>query len=102
MKIVLDAIGLDGMGAVGHSKGATAIAAAAAAGTRRLARAVLIEPVLISASRLKEPPGGNPLAAAARPRRNVWPGRGGMFPPPRGGMPFGTWGGGVGPLLADH
>ena len=91
VKGFLDALGLDGVRAVGHSKGATAIAAAAAAGTRRLARAVLIEPVLISASRLKEPAWENPLAAAARKRRNVWPSREAMFASLRGRMPFETW-----------
>ena len=63
LKGVLDALGLDGVRAVGHSKGATAIAAAAAAGTRRLARAVLIEPVLLSAPGMTEPAWESPLAA---------------------------------------
>src|SRR5207247_11446485 len=49
LKGFLDVLGLDGVCAVGHSKGATAIAASAAAGPRRPARAVLIEPVLVSA-----------------------------------------------------
>ncbi len=91
VKGFLDALGLDGVRAVGHSKGATAIAAAAAAGTRRLARAVLIEPVLISAVRLTEPAWENPLAAAARRRRHVWPSREAMFASLRGRMPFETW-----------
>src|SRR5207247_1280822 len=94
VKGFLDALGLDGVRAVGHSKGATAIAAAAAAGTRRLARAVLIEPVLISAAPRTEPAWENPLAAAARKRRNAWPSRGPRLrrargrrgdPPPAGG-----------------
>jgi pimeloyl-ACP methyl ester carboxylesterase len=60
----LDALGLDAVRAVGHSKGGTAIAAAATAGTRRLARAVLIDPVLMSGPPAAEPATESPLAPA--------------------------------------
>jgi pimeloyl-ACP methyl ester carboxylesterase len=87
----LDVLDLREVRAVGHSKGATAIAAAAAAGTRRLARAVLIEPVLVPGPPAPEPVWENPLAAGARRRRNVWPSRQAMFDAMRGRMPFETW-----------
>jgi pimeloyl-ACP methyl ester carboxylesterase len=77
--------------AVGHSKGATAIAAAAAAGTRRLARAVLIEPVLMPGPPATEPAPESPLAAGTRKRRRVWPSRDAMLAALRGRMPFETW-----------
>ncbi len=47
--------------------------------------------MLISASRLEEPAWENPLVAAARKRRNVWPSREAMFASLRGRMPFETW-----------
>src|SRR6185295_12578327 len=76
---------------VGHSKGAIAIAGAAAAGSRRLARAVLIEPVLVSVADAKEPAWANPLAAGARRRRSTWPSRDAMLASLRPKMPFAAW-----------
>jgi lipase len=102
LKGFLDALGLDGVRAVGHSKGATAIAAAAAAGTRRLARAVLVEPVLVSAPHLTEPAWDNPLSAGARRRRSTWPSRDAMFASLRGKMPFETWEEEFVRLYCDH
>src|SRR5437763_7647826 len=102
LKGFLDVLGLDGVRAVGHSKGATAMAASAAAGTRRLARAVLIEPVLVSAPHVTEPAWDNPLAAGARKRRNVWPSREVMFASLRDRMPFETWEEEFVRLYVDH
>ena len=99
---LLDALGLEGVRAVGHSKGATTIAAAAAAGTRRLARAVLIEPVLVPGPPATEPVHESPLAAGARKRRNVWPSRDVMFASLRGRMPFETWEERFVRLYVDH
>jgi len=99
---VLDALGLDAVRAVGHSKGATAIAAAAAAGTDRLARAVLIEPVLMAGPPATEPAWDSPLAAGARRRRNVWPSREAMFDTLRAKMPFETWQDEFVRLYVDH
>jgi pimeloyl-ACP methyl ester carboxylesterase len=87
----LDALDLVDVRAVGHSKGATTIAAGAADGTRRLARAVLIEPVLIPGPPAPAPVHESPLAVGARKRRNVWPSRDAMFASLRGRMPFETW-----------
>jgi len=87
----LELLALDGVRAVGHSKGATAIAAAAAAGSRRLARTVLLEPVLIAGPPASAPVTESPLAVGARKRRNVWPSREAMFAALRGRMPFETW-----------
>jgi len=91
LKGFLDVLGLDGVRAVGHSKGAIAIAGAAAAGTRRIERAVLIEPVLIAGPHAMEPAWENPLSAGARRRRSVWPSRAAMFAALGGRAPFDTW-----------
>jgi pimeloyl-ACP methyl ester carboxylesterase len=88
---VLDGLGLDRVRAVGHSKGATAIAAAAAAGTTRLARAVLIEPVLIAGPPAAAPADDAPLAVGARRRRNVWPDRATMRATLGAKPPFAAW-----------
>src|SRR5207244_3803389 len=97
-----EALALDDVRAVGHSKGATAIAAAAALGTDRLARAVLIEPVLVAGPPASEPAWENPLAVGARRRRNVWPSRQAMFDSLRGKMPFETWQEEFVRLYVDH
>lgn len=102
LKGFLEALDLDGVRAVGHSKGGTAIAAAAAAGTHRLARAVLVEPVLISAPQLTEPAWDNPLSAGARRRRSTWPSRAAMFDSLRRKMPFETWEEEFVRLYCDH
>jgi len=98
----LDALELEAVSAVGHSKGATAIAAAAADGTTRLARAVLIEPVLVPGPPATEPAWEAPLAVSARRRRNVWPSRQAMFETLRGKMPFETWREEFVRLYVDH
>jgi pimeloyl-ACP methyl ester carboxylesterase len=98
----LDALGLDDVRAIGHSKGATAIAAAAAAGSNRIARAVLIEPVLISGPPATEPAWESPLVVGARRRRNVWPSRDAMFGSLRAKMPFETWEEEFVRLYVDH
>jgi pimeloyl-ACP methyl ester carboxylesterase len=98
----LAALDLRDVRAVGHSKGATAIAAAAAAGTDRLARAVLIEPVLVPGPPASEPAWESPLAVGARRRRNVWPSRDAMFTALRGKMPFETWEEEFVRLYVDH
>src|SRR5262249_13234092 len=63
----LDVLSLERVDAVGHSKGGTAIAAAAAAGTTRVARAVLIEPVLFAGPIASAPIVESPLAAGPPP-----------------------------------
>jgi len=98
----LEAVDLHEVRAVGHSKGATAIAAAAAAGTRRLARAALVEPVLMSAPPATEPAWEAPMTVAARRRRNVWPSRDAMFESLRAKMPFETWREDFVRLYVDH
>jgi pimeloyl-ACP methyl ester carboxylesterase len=98
----LDALGLEDALAVGHSKGGTAIAAAAAAGTGRLSRAVLIEPVLFPAPSALEPVWESPLAIGARRRRQVWPTREAMFELLRERLPFATWAEEFVRLYVDH
>jgi pimeloyl-ACP methyl ester carboxylesterase len=87
----LDRLGLDEVRAVGHSKGATAIAAAAAAGCRRFARAVLIDPVLVPGPPVSAPQLENPLSIRALRRRNIWSNRAEMFERLRGKSPFDAW-----------
>jgi pimeloyl-ACP methyl ester carboxylesterase len=98
----LERLGLDDVRAVGHSKGATAIAAAAAAGSRRFARAVLIDPVLVPGPPLPEPQLDNVLSNGARRRRSVWASRGEMFERLRGKSPFDTWEEEFVRLYVDH
>jgi pimeloyl-ACP methyl ester carboxylesterase len=98
----LDVVGLEDVRAVGHSKGATAIVAAAAAGTRRLDRAALLEPVLMSGPPASEPAWEAPMTVAARRRRNVWPSRDAMFESLRGKMPFQSWREDFVRLYVDH
>lgn len=98
----LEALDLDGVRAVGHSKGGTAIAAAAAVGTDRLAQAVLVEPVLMPGPPALEPAWEAPLVVGARRRRNVWPSRDAMFETLRGKMPFETWQEEFVRLYVDH
>jgi pimeloyl-ACP methyl ester carboxylesterase len=99
---VLDALALDRVHAVGHSKGATAIAGAAAAGTERLASAVLIDPVLFAGPLASAPVWESPIAAGARRRREVWPSRAAMFESLRARMPFETWREEFVRLYVDH
>jgi pimeloyl-ACP methyl ester carboxylesterase len=87
----LEVLDLRDVRAVGHSKGATATAAAAATGTTRLGRAVLIEPVLIAGPPASEPAHDSPMAVGARRRRTTWPSRDAMFAALRGKLPFETW-----------
>jgi pimeloyl-ACP methyl ester carboxylesterase len=98
----LERLGLEEVRAVGHSKGATAIAAAAAAGSRRFARAVLIDPVLVPGPPLREPQNDNMLSSGARRRRSVWPDRNEMFERLRGKSPFDTWEEEFVRLYVDH
>jgi pimeloyl-ACP methyl ester carboxylesterase len=98
----LDQLGLEAVRAVGHSKGGTAIAAAAAAGSRRFARAVLIDPVLIPGPPASEPQLENTLSVGARRRRSVWPSRDEMFERLRGKSPFDAWEEEFVRLYVDH
>ena len=87
----LEALELRDVDAVGHSMGGTVIAAAVTAGTRRIARAVLLDPVLIPGSPLAEPAWDNLLASGARRRRDVWGSRDEMFQALRAKSIFATW-----------
>lgn len=98
----LDRLGLEQVRAVGHSKGATAIAAAAAAGTGRLARAVMIDPVLVPGPPVSEPALDNPLSVGARRRRSAWASRAEMFERLRGKNPFEAWEEEFVHLYVDH
>jgi pimeloyl-ACP methyl ester carboxylesterase len=87
----LDALDLHDVDAVGHSMGGTVIAAAASFGTRCLARAVLLDPVLIPGAPLDGPAWDNLLSSGARKRREVWGSRDEMFAALRTKATFATW-----------
>lgn len=99
---ILEALELEDVRAVGHSKGATAIAAAAVAGTRRLHAAVLIEPVLFSGPTTDAPVWESPLAVGARRRRHTWQSREAMYAHLRHRPPFSTWTDAFVRLYVDH
>ena len=98
----LDALDLHDVDAVGHSMGGTVIAAAASFGTRRLARAVLLDPVLIPGAPMAEPAWNNGLASGARRRREVWGSRDEMFAALRNKATFATWEEEFVRLYVDH
>jgi pimeloyl-ACP methyl ester carboxylesterase len=98
----LDALDLRDVDAVGHSMGGTVIAAAASFGTRRLARAVLLDPVLIPGAPLPEPAWESMLSAGARRRREVWGSRDEMFAALRTKATFATWEEEFVRLYVDH
>lgn len=99
---ILDTLELEEVRAVGHSKGATAIAAAAVAGTRRLKSAVLIEPVLFPGPPATTPVWDSPLATGARRRRHSWESRDAMRAHLRHRPPFSTWTDEFVHLYVDH
>ncbi len=89
---LLDALGARDVYAVGHSKGGAAVAGVAARFPGRIARAVLLDPVLVP--RLPDEaaePGPNPLAVGARRRRMVWDSREQMLASFAARPPFSTW-----------
>jgi pimeloyl-ACP methyl ester carboxylesterase len=98
----LEALDLRDVDVVGHSMGGTVIAAAATLGTRRLARAVLLDPVLIPGAPFLDPGWENPLAAGARRRRDVWASRDEMFAALRTKGAFATWEEEFVRLYVDH
>jgi len=87
----LEALDLRDVDAVGHSMGGTVIAAAATFGTRRLARAVLLDPVLFPNAPMPEPAWDNVLSSGARRRREVWRSRDEMFAALCTKGAFATW-----------
>ena len=98
----LEALDLRDVDAVGHSMGGTVIAAAATFGTRRLARAVLLDPVLIPGTPLAEPASNGMLSSGARRRREVWGSREEMFASLRTKPTFATWEEEFVRLYVDH
>jgi pimeloyl-ACP methyl ester carboxylesterase len=86
----LEAVGVTRVTAIGHSAGATTIVLLAARNPARLARAVLIDPILIP----RLPAGHafeNPMAHLARKRRMTWDSRTAIFHSYRVRAPFKTW-----------
>jgi pimeloyl-ACP methyl ester carboxylesterase len=87
---VVRALGLRSVRAVGHSKGAMAIVIAVGLGAP-IARAVLVEPVLIAGPPASVPAMESPLAQGALRRRTTFASRDDMFARLRPRMPFEAW-----------
>ena len=88
---VLDTLRLRDVYAVGHSKGGAAVAGVAASYPGRIARAVLLDPVLIDPLPEGAPAPGNVLAVGARRRREVWDSREQMVESYAARPPFDAW-----------
>jgi pimeloyl-ACP methyl ester carboxylesterase len=88
---VIDALGLRDVDAVGHSKGGAAVAGVAAHHPGRIARAVLLDPVLIAAPAPAGDPPSNLLAEGARRRREVWDSREQIIASYASRPPFDGW-----------
>lgn len=88
---VIDALRLRDVYAVGHSKGGAAVAGVAAYHPGRIARAVLLDPVLVDPLPEGAVPPGNFLAIGARRRREVWDSREQMIESYAARPPFDVW-----------
>ena len=88
---LLDALGVRDALGIGHSMGATTAAAAAAARPDLYGRLVLLDPILFPREGRTRETSENPLAVAARKRREVWPGVRALFESYRPRPPFDTW-----------
>ena len=88
---VLDTLRLRDVYAVGHSKGGAAVAGVAAQYPGRIARAVLLDPVLIDPLPEGAPVPGNFLAVGARRRRLAWDSREQMIESYAARPPFDVW-----------
>ncbi|HEY8517513.1 MAG TPA: alpha/beta hydrolase [Candidatus Binatia bacterium] len=89
---LIETLGLRDVYAVGHSKGGAAVAGVAATRPGLIARAALVEPVLVP--RLgdeQQRPSSNLLADGARRRRMVWESRQQMLDAFSGRPPFDVW-----------
>ena len=96
----LEALGLRDVLAVGHSSGGAAIAYAATLRPHLIGRAVLIEPIIFP--RQPEAAHRDPLAAAARKRRLLWPSRQKLLHSYRSRPPFKSWRQDVLRLYVEH
>jgi len=88
---VIDALGVRDVYAAGHSKGGAAVAGVAAEHPGRIARAALLDPVLIGKPSDVVGPVNNFLADGARRRRTVWDSRQQMLESFAARPPFDVW-----------
>ena len=86
---LIDALALAPAVGIGHSKGGAAVAGVAAEFSGRIARAVLLDPVLVP--RVDSRPSSNALAEGARRRRMVWESRAEMLESFASRPPFSSW-----------
>ncbi|MFP6599873.1 MAG: alpha/beta hydrolase [Deltaproteobacteria bacterium] len=91
-ELLMDELGLEGVLGVGHSAGATTLAAVAAEHPLRFRRLVLVDPIVfddeLRAALGDEP---NPLAERTRSRRTVWHSREQIIESYGAREPYGTW-----------
>jgi lipase len=99
---MLDALGFRDVVAAGHSLGATTIAGAAVARPDLFARLVLLDVILFPREFRGLTEDENPMARAARKRREIWDSREQMFESWTGRPPFDTWRKEVLRLYIDH
>ena len=89
---VVDALGLGDPAGIGHSAGAAALALAEASRPHTFSRLVLMDPVCAPPEvRELARSGPNPMAAATRKRRRVWPSHNAMVERLREGSPLHAW-----------
>lgn len=88
---VIDGLGMSEVYAVGHSKGGAAVAGVAAHFPGRIARAMLLDPVLMPAIAVAGDGPSNFLAEGARRRRMIWDSRQQMLDSFAARPPFDVW-----------
>jgi len=88
---VIDALGVRDIYAVGHSKGGAEVAGVMADHPGRIARSVLLDPVLIESPSEAEGPSRNFMADGARRRRLIWDSRQQMLESFAARPPFDVW-----------
>lgn len=98
----MDALGVRGAIGVGHSLGATTLAAAAAERPDVFERVVLVDMILFPRELRGLHEGENPVAAKARKRRARWPSRQAILESYAPREPFRTWREDVLALYVEH
>ncbi|MEA2626620.1 MAG: hypothetical protein QOD06_2665 [Candidatus Binatota bacterium] len=88
---LLDELGIAGAVGIGHSFGATTVLGAAAERPDLFRALVLLDPIFFPREFRSFSDGENPMAEAARKRREVWASREEMFESYRSRPPFATW-----------
>jgi pimeloyl-ACP methyl ester carboxylesterase len=86
---VIDALGIEGCAAIGHSSGGTALIVCAADRPGLLGRLVAIDPIIFLPR--ADSVAGNPMADRVRKRRGSWPSADEMYRALSAKFPFNGW-----------